>query len=599
MLKGIFGKLLLMNLIVIGVTLLVIALLMSQLVSGYIFSQKEKELTAKGREVGQLMLDYIEDEIDEDTALYLLSSLDGFLDARIWMVDREGLVVMASYGSRQFRRGPGFRMPEPDNMTKILKGESTTTKHYVPHFEETMLSVGVPIQRDGNFSEVEGAILLHAPVTEIGATVARLRQFTGMAGLGALILASLLGYFYSLRLSGPLRKMSDTALKMAGGEFSSPVQVNSDDEIGQLGSSLNYLSSRLDQTINELKQEKYKFASMVTGMQEGVMSVNHGGQIAFLNSAAAKLLDIKEDFVGLPLNDVFSDHRIIDTFRRVLEKGQSALTVIDYKSFILSLRISPVQSESGDHNRSAVALIQDISESEKLEKMRKEFIANVSHELRTPLTTISGFTGSLLDGTVTDPKSRDRYLGIISEESRRMSRLIENLLDLSRLESGRMKMDKQPFSLKEVVEVVVNRLQPLMEDKNVTVHIGLEDIPPVLADRDRIEQVIYNLVENAIRYVAHEGKVYIGATRCEDTKKINAYVKDTGTGIPPDELPFIWDRFHRVEKSRSRRKGGTGLGLSIIKQIIEAHGEDIIAKNDPEGGAVFTFSLPFIKQESE
>lgn len=591
MIKGIFGKLLFMNLVVIGVTLLVIALLLSQLVSGYIFDQREKDLTAKGREMGQLVLDYMEGIIDEDTTLYLLNSLDGFLDARIWMVDRDGLVVMASYGSRQFRRGPGLRMQEPENLNRILKGETITTKRYVPHFEETMLSVGVPIQREENPGEVEGALFLHAPVTEIGATVARLRQFTGIAGLGALILASLLGYFFSLRLSRPLRKMSDVALKMAGGEFSYHVDINSDDEMGDLGSSLNFLSGRLNETINELKQEKNKFVSMVTGMQEGVMSVKNTGKIVFFNSAAAGLLDINEDSAGLHIKDVFANPLINETFEQVMQKGQSALTVIDYKKSVISLHISPVQSESVDDKRGAVALIQDISESEKLENMRKEFIANVSHELRTPLTTIGGFTESLLDGTVTDENARERYLKVISEETMRMGRLIENLLDLSRLESGRLKMDEQPFHLIEVVESVIKRLQPLKDKKNATVEIKADGIPPVFADPDRIEQVFFNLVENAIHFIPDEGRVYIQAALCEDTGKIRVCVKDNGPGIPPEELPFIWDRFHRVEKSRTRREGGTGLGLSIVRQIIEAHGEDINAENAPDGGAVFSFSL--------
>ena len=593
MIKGVFGKLLLMNLLVIAVTLLVVAFLQSQLLTAYIFDSKEKELQSKGREMSRLVIDFYEQRIDEDTTLYLFEALDGFLDARIWMIDREGMVVMASYGSRRFRRGPGFRTADPESVAKMMECEMVTTRRYVEHFDEVMLTVGVPITREeGGF--VEGALLLHAPVRELDATVSRMRRITAVAGLVALFFALLIGFFYSRRLSVPLRSMSENAMRMAGGDFSQPVEITTDDEVGRLGQSLNYLSRRLDKSISELKQEKNKFASMVTGMQEGVMSVSRDGNIVFLNDAASQLLSLDADeTVNRLLEDVFPDtnSELPAAFSTVFQSGEAGELVIKKGESVLSLHISPVSPEKEEEGGDAVALIRDISESEKLETMRKDFIANVSHELRTPITTISGFTGSLLDETVTEEKDKKRFLKIIGEEAMRMNRLISNLLDLSRLESGNMKIEKEPFSLKELVEDVTARLRPLAEEKNIGIITRFNEPYPVNADSQRIEQVLYNLLENAIRYIPENAEIEVGASRKDPDGKVEVYVKDSGPGIPENELPYIWDRFHRVEKSRSRREGGTGLGLAIVKQIIEAHGSWIEAENISEGGLIFRFQL--------
>lgn len=596
--KTLFKKLLSMNLLIIVVTLLIIAVLLSRLVSSYIYEQKERELAAKGSELSQLIVDYREGRLDEDTTLYILGAFDRFWEARIWIVDRQGLVVMASYGERQFRKGPLFKVSETEQLEKILAGETITLRRYVPHFEETMLSVGVPVQTEKDSGEVIGAIFLHAPVTGIEAVAGQLRYFFTLAGLAAVILASILGYFYSLRLSRPLKEMTEIAHKMSGGDFSQRINTSAEDEIGQLGKSLNYLSRRLQETMGVLKGEKEKFESMVTSMQEGVVGVDPQGRVVFLNTTAAELLHLSRKAVGVKLDRLFSNPQLLEAFNRVLDQGELALVVVRSPSTILSVLISPVK-EGHETRWGAVALIQDISEAEKLEKMRREFIANVSHELKTPLTTIRGFTESLRDGTASEPALKERYLNMIAEESEHMGKLIEDLLDLSRLESGRMEIESLPFPLKESAESVVSRLQPIIREKGLQVTLEIPESPLVKGDRYRIEQVLRNLLENAVRYVPVKGSIHVNAVYKRTEGIMGVSIEDNGPGIPPEELPYIWERFHRVEKSRSRKEGGTGLGLSIVKQIIEAHGEAIWADNIPDGGSVFKFTLAVAETEKK
>ncbi len=589
--KSIFRKLLSMNLLVIMVTLLIIAILLSRLVSSYIYEQKERELSAKGRELSQLIVDSQEGRHNEDTTLYILSTLDQFWEARIWVVDRRGLVVMASHGEQHFRKAPRFMISETEQLEQILAGETVAVRRFMPRFEETMLSVGVPVVAGNSSGEVLGAVFLHSPITGIEAVASQLRSLIALAGLAAVILASILGYFYSLHLSSPIKEMTGIAKKMSGGDFSQRIKTDAKDEIGQLGNSLNYLSQHLQETMSILKEEKENFESMVTSMHEGVVGVDSLGCVVYFNAAAAEMLALPKQAVGLKLEQLFTNPQLLEAFNKTLDQGKLALVVVRSADLVLSVHISPVIK--GDSERwEAVALIQDISEAEKLEKMRREFIANVSHELRTPLTTIRGFTESLRDGTASEPTLKKRYLNIIAEESERMGTLIEDLLDLSRLESGRMEIEQLPFSLKETAASVVSRLQSIILKKELQVCLEIPELPLLEGDKYRIEQVLRNLLENAAGFVPAGGRIHVKAVSKEALGVMEISVEDNGPGIPVKELPHIWERFYRVEKSRSPREGGTGLGLSIAKQIVETHGGHIWAQNAPGGGAVFKFNLP-------
>ncbi len=540
--KGrLFLRLLLMNAMVIGAAMLVVSILFPWLISNHIYDEKERELIAQGKELGRLMLDLLGNETDEETALYILDAMDRFLEARIWLVDQGGIVFLASEGRRgplQQERRRRFPVPERQQFKKILAGEIVSSRHYMPHFDEVMLSVGIPISADylnkksaaphcpagyqvnspagypiNNLAEttepLAGALFLHTPVRGIHETIVRLRGMAIITGLAAVILAAIPALILSKRFSRPLVNMKNAALKMAGGEFSHRVPVTANDELGQLGDSLNYLAGRLD----------------------------------------------------------------------------------------------------------------------RHEKTRREFIENVSHELRTPVTAIRGFAASLQDGTASTPEAQQKYLKIISAETERMGKLIADLLDLSRLESGVLRMTIKPFGIEEAVAAVVAGLHPLIEEKNIRMNINFPSrpgLPPVNGDRERIEQVLYILLDNAISFTPPAGIITVGAVntaaltdpvpKANDTAaadmmvntaeahiaglfkkerdRIIVYVRDTGPGIPAAELPFIWERFYRVDKSRSRSRGGTGLGLSIARQIMAAHGETINAANNTGGGAIFYFSLP-------
>jgi len=238
-----------------------------------------------------------------------------------------------------------------------------------------------------------------------------------------------------------------------------------------------------------------------------------------------------------------------------------------------------------------LTVLQDVTRERKLEDLRREFLGDVSHELRTPLTYLQGYTEALLDDIVQDQEERNKYLNIILEETLRLRRLVDELLDLSNIESGHLDIRKNNVSIESIVEKVSKKVQPICSNKNVELAIDIqEEVPLIVADEDRIEQVLINLVDNAIRYSPQNSKVLIKVR--PSGKGVIVSVKDNGPGIAPDELPFVWERFYKVDKSRERKKSGTGLGLAIVKKIVELHKGRVWAQNCEEGGTEFSFYLP-------
>ncbi len=586
--KSVFNRLLLMNIAVIAAAMLVIALLLPRLISGHIFLEKEKELTARGAELALLAEDYFAGKISEGGFADLLISLDRSLGARIWAVDEDGVVVMASYGGRHSQHGRRLRLSD-EQVGRFSRGEKTVTRRYQADFDQEMLTVGVPIGPEG--AAPLGAIYLHAPVTGINATVNSLLKYVLISGLAAVFLATAAGYFFSRRFSRPLLEMAGAAQGMGRGDYSGRVVVSSEDEIGQLAGSLNALAGRLEKTIGALQRGKKKFESMVTGMREGVVGVNSAGELTYFNAAARDMLglDPVATVPGVPIEQALRGEGLAAPFLKTLSGGEPETAAVRIGESIYSIQVSPIEDEA-EEKPGAVGLVRDISETKRLEKMRRDFIANVSHELRTPLTILRGYSEALLDGTAGDAE-RVRYLETIRREIERLNRLISDLLDLSRLQAGGIKLHQEAFNLQGLAQELKAGLQSRLEEKGIALEVDIDPEAEVLADRDRIMQVLLNLVENALRYSWEGGKIDV-VGRAAGGQKVRVSVCDYGVGIEEKELPHIWERFYRIDRSRDRKQGGTGLGLAIVKEIIEAHGESVAVESIPGEGSTFSFTLP-------
>lgn len=596
--NSLFSKLMVSYLVMALVALVIVGVAISQLFANYFYTSKERELGRKGQEMARLIEASLE-QGQSQSIEFLISIVGTFLDARLAIVDRETLLQ----GDAGFR-GMLPLLLTSEEAAQILEGKMISKRRFPPRHEMMMLSVAVPVYSK---NEVIGALVLTSPVAGLDATVNAVRLLIFYAAVGAVFLSALLGFWLSRSISRPLSQMSEVTWAMARGSFRQRVDVTSNDEVGRLAEDFNHLADSLDQTISDLSREKGKIENILSNMAEGVLAVDSSGRVILANEAVSRTLQVDvAAILDHPVDAALSCcSGLAALFSEVISSGDpcsAEFALNNGKTFIIahlaSLREAAVSggNDAADGSYGAVGVLQDITELRQLEILRRDFVANVSHELRTPLTSIQGFLEALTDGTIDETQTREHYLKVIHQETLRLNRLIKDLLDLTAMESGKTNWELNPIDVANLVKRVLFKLGPQIERQQVRVDLEIpEDFALMLGNEDRVEQVLTNLLENAVRYSLPGGVITIKAV--EEAGDITVTITDQGPGIPPEDLPHIWERFHRVEKSRSRHLGGTGLGLAIVKQIVEAHGGRVGMRNEEVGGSTFSFTLAAVPTE--
>jgi len=404
-----------------------------------------------------------------------------------------------------------------------------------------------------------------------------------------LIIALIAGYFLSRTITSPLAKLMQKAQNIAKGDFDQELEVKSGDEIGRLTETFNYMARNLKDNLAEISSEKSKMETILNYMTDGIIAFNLKGEVIHINPASMRIL-------GADGLSNFSDYRTRFGFEYSLEdvlylqSNQTAEMSINVGSKTIKVYFA-VFTDEVKKPEGVIAVLQDITEQQRLEDMRKEFVANVSHELRTPLTSIKSYSETLLDGALEDRETAEHFLTVINSEADRMTRLIRDLLQLSRLDYQQTKWNFEKMSLVELVRNVADRMKIEADSRRQTIEcFELNEIPEIEGDYGRLEQVAFNIIGNAVKYTPEGGKitVYIGKIYNDVYFK----VADTGIGIPEEDIDRIFERFYRVDKARSREMGGTGLGLSIAKEIVEAHKGSINISSKVGFGTEVTVRLP-------
>lgn len=416
-------------------------------------------------------------------------------------------------------------------------------------------------------------------------------------GLG-IVSAVFFAWYFTVRLDEqllePLREMTKATRHMTGQEIRFQHADEYVDELALLGKTLSEMGNRIKRNIGEITEEKNTIQAIIEGMAEVVISLDKRGRIVLLNSAAETMFKVKRtDAMGKPFLEVIRNYQLAQAFQESLETGQPVyrkIEMINPTLRYLRIEITSVRNERQEI-LGVVGILHDISELTRVERMRTDFIANVSHELRTPLTSIKGFVETLLEGAMENPVTCRRFLNIISSETNRLAQLINDLLSLTELESKCKQLERAEFALPNLIHEKLNIFSMPLQKKNIELHLSLADnLPLVVADRGKIGQVLINLIDNAIKYTPEGQEITISAW--QEGQNVVTCVADTGTGIPQEALPRLFERFYRVDAARSREMGGTGLGLSIVKHIVETHGGKVWVESALDLGSKFYFMLP-------
>ncbi|MCY6356753.1 two-component system histidine kinase PnpS [Clostridium sp. ZS2-4] len=406
-----------------------------------------------------------------------------------------------------------------------------------------------------------------------------------------LIIVFSISVIFSSKLSyvivKPIKDLEFITARIAKGEFDRRVCINSNDEIGQLAETFNNMADKLQYTLRDSIEKQNKLQAILKSMDSGVIAVDRKNRVIIINPYAQKIFGVEKEIIGHNLMDCIRDYELEDIFKNNIEYKEIKILWPEEK--ILKVRTADIVSNK--EHIGTVAVVQDVTDIRRLENMRSQFVANVSHELKTPLTSIKGFAETLR--YVEDVKIREKFLGIIDNETERLTRLISDILTLSDIEQNREVKVKEVINVNSVIKDAYNLMKNTADMKEIDIELIIKNSPKICGDKDRFKQMLINLIDNAIKYSENGDKVYIGTEIKE--KKCILWIEDTGPGIPKEHIPRLFERFYRVDKARSRARGGTGLGLAIVKHIVLNFEGEIYVESELGSGTKFIVEIPLLR----
>jgi len=493
-------------------------------------------------------------------------------DARITVIDSSGKVLADSDADPATMENHATR-PE---FVSALQGQVGSSIRMSKTLGVELLYVAVPISG--------GAVRMATPLSSIQQARRHIRRELFKGSAIAALLAMLLAFIATESIGRRLMRITDFAERVAAGDLSARIEEESGDEIAHVAAALDKTARKLEDGFSALENSRQTLVTLLNSMQEAVLAVSPDGRVLWANQRMERLVP-SGIRLGEPLVQSVRDPEILNAVEGVLEHRdvEEARAAKIFSGRIFDVTAAPMPGGG------AVAVLHDQTEIERVEKTRRDFIANVSHELRTPLTSIQGYSETLLDHNNVPEHVRE-FIEIIRKNATRMSRLTEDLLVLARVESGERDFNFQLTTAQELLDDAVQTFHDLAASRGVDIAVMNMAESPVSVDRYAIHQVLSNLIDNALKYGDKGKKILVGA--CETEEGVQFYVRDFGGGIPSEHLPRLFERFYRVDKARSRESGGTGLGLAIVKHVVRAHGGTIKAESELNHGSVFYFTLP-------
>ncbi|MEA4924106.1 MAG: ATP-binding protein [Syntrophomonadaceae bacterium] len=505
--------------------------------------------------------------------------------ARITIIDDNGVVLGDSSAQSETMEIHNSR-PE---VYAALHGEIGIEIRYSDTLKINMLYVAVPFDS----GDSNGAVRIAMPLSELQAIYKNLLSTL----LGAFFLCGLLAAIISLILaeyfSHPLKDITMAVRDMAAGNLKRRTSYRSDDEMGELARAFNDMGQHIEKSMCEVSEVKQRLEALLNNTVNGIVMIGTEGKVNYVNPAAAYLLGLRDDYIGRQYIEVVSTYELLDMIdeaRNTMQAVKRSIILHTLGARTIEVNVVPIRNQQVT-SQDILLVLNDITEIKRLEKVRKDFIANVSHELKTPVATISGFAETLLDEGGKSPENVMEFTQIIYDEARRLSLLINDLLELSKLESDESSLNMQVVDLGQLVRKNVDRMIKVARLRSINIEYNqpAQSIE-LVSDINSINQILTNLLDNAIKYSLDEGRIEVKLEEMDDRVKIS--ISDKGIGIPAKEINRIFERFYRVDKARSRKTGGTGLGLAIVKHLVENLGGQVTVESNLGLGSTFSFTLP-------
>ncbi|MFO1441750.1 HAMP domain-containing protein [Bacillus sp. Bva_UNVM-123] len=585
--RSVVGKLSVTILLLVSFVLFILTILLLEFFENYHVKELEKGLTNSGQKIARIFNEH-EREIGLEISWELVDDV-----TNVVIINGPDEIYYSPNQNHAFQLPLSFILEDGDlkkvfteNKT-VQKISSVSSNIQLKNNESKILIIGVPLEET---SSKDGAVYIYQSLEVIQETTRTTTKFIFLAAGVAIILTTFFAFFLSTRITAPLRKMREAAFEVARGKFDTKIPLTSQDEIGELALAFNQMGKQLKFNINALSQEKEQLASILSGMADGVITFSKDGTILITNPPAEQFLQnwyYEQDEENK--NPSAVPTKVMELFEKAVNTEKEQVGEISIQGRFWVMIVSPLYNNT--HIRGAVAVIRDMTEERKLDKLRQDFIANVSHELRTPIAMMQGYSEAIVDDIAGTDEEKKEMASVIYDESLRMGRLVNELLDLARMEAGHIQLTKDDIDVNPFLQKVVRKFQGLAKEKDIQLNLQLNDQMMLLKfDPDGIEQVLTNLIDNAIRHTPNTGKVTV--SEYSDERGLYIDVIDSGSGIPEEDLPFVFERFYKADKARTRGRSGTGLGLAIAKNIINAHKGRITVQSKISHGTTFSIFIP-------
>lgn len=476
---------------------------------------------------------------------------------------------------------------------EAVQGKVGTDERFSQTIKMTYIYVALPLKEQNLIVRVS------VPLHQINSINKVFFLYTILGILGGLLLTILISMKLSRVITEPIHQLINTSREISTGNYKKRVDIKSKDEIGQLASTFNEMADKLDETLSGIMDKNLRVDTVINSMRDGIIAIDNNYKILIINTIACDIFGVKHGpgVIGKNLIDIARNSKVNSVLKETIKQNVALTDEIIMFSpkldsdFIYKIYTNPIKNFDSDTlNSGGVITLHDVTSVKKLEQIRTEFVSNVTHELKTPLTSIRGFVETLKNGAIEDTQVAVKFLDIIDIEAERLYTLINDILQLSEIEAMRKDDRITENDLGEVIYEVVQLLQSAAEKKNVILEVDVASNTFIHANKNRIKQMLINLIDNAIKYNVENGKVSVKAHKANGKTFIS--VKDTGIGIPEKHHSRIFERFYRVDKGRSRNMGGTGLGLSIVKHIVNLYNGDISVISKPGQGTEFIIQLP-------